>query len=146
MSRALLWLLATVQLTLLLDFMRLMPLGPQLLRSLHLSAERFGWAVSAYTLASALSGLCGFFLIDRWPLRRALLLLYATFLSATLACGTVSTFAGLLAARVTAGAAAGLLWSVILALIVGSVAEQQRGRAFGLVMTSYSVSSLEGTG
>jgi len=144
MSRTLLWLLAAVQFTLLLDFMLLMPLGPQLLRSLDISAAHFGWAVSAYTLASALAGLCGFFWIDRWPRRQALLLLYAAFVGATLACGLVSTLSGLVAARVIAGASAGLLWSVILALIVDAVPEQQRGSAMGLVMTSYSLSAVAG--
>ena len=144
MSRSLLWLLSVVQLTLLLDFMWLMPLGPQLLRSLDISAAGFGWAVSAYTLASALAGLCGFFWIDSWPRRPALLLLYAAFVGATLGCGTVSTLVGLITARVLAGASAGLLWSIILALIVDSVPEQQRGGAMALVMTSYSVSAVAG--
>jgi DHA1 family inner membrane transport protein len=109
MSRSLLWLLAAVQFTLLLDFMLLMPLGPQLLRSLDISAAHFGWAVSAYSLSSAVFGLCGVFWIDRLPRRQALLSLYAMFVGATLACGTVSTLSGLMTARLVAGASAGLL-------------------------------------
>jgi len=144
MSRALLWLLAAVQFTLLLDFMLLMPLGPELLRSLQISAAEFGWAVSGYTFASALAGLAGFFWIDRLVPRHALLILYAAFITATLACGAASTLRGLLAARLIAGASAGLLWSVILALIVNSVPAQQRGGALALVMTSYSVSAVAG--
>lgn len=144
MTRPTLWLLAGVQFTLLLDFMLLMPLGPELLHAFDISATGFGWAVSAYTFASALAGLSGFFWIDRLPRRGALLLLYASFIAATLACSRASALPGLVTARIIAGACAGLLWSVILALIVDSVPVPQRGSALALVMTSYSVSAVAG--
>lgn len=41
------WLIAAVQLTLILDFMIMMPLGPELMQRLDVSAAQFGAMVSA---------------------------------------------------------------------------------------------------
>ncbi len=143
-ERRLLWLLAAVQLTMLLDFMILMPLGPELMRVMQLSTGGFGGLVSSYTLASALAGFSGAFWLDRVDHKRAMLVLYAAFVAATASCGAVAHPSWLLVSRITAGAAAGLLWAVVMAVIVDVVPEERRGSAIGLVMTSYAVSAVAG--
>jgi predicted MFS family arabinose efflux permease len=143
-ERRLLWLLAAVQLTLLLDFMILMPLGPELMRVLDLSTASFGGLVSSYTLASALAGFSGAFWLDRVDHKRAMLVLYAAFVVATVSCGAVAHPTWLLVSRIVAGAAAGLLWAVVMAVIIDVVPEERRGSAIGLVMTSYAVSAVAG--
>jgi len=136
--------MALLQLTLLLDFMIIMPLGPELMRRLSVSAAEFGAIVSAYTLASAVMGLFGVFWLDRWGRKRTLLLLYAGFIASTLACGAASGPTTLLAARIIAGLCAGPLWAVIMAIVVDLVPEERRGDAIGTVMTSYGVSAVGG--
>jgi predicted MFS family arabinose efflux permease len=143
-ERRLLWLLAAVQLTMLLDFMVLMPLGPELMRVMNLSTGGFGGLVSTYTLASAVAGFSGAFWLDRVGHKRAMLVLYAAFVAATASCGAVSHPTWLLVSRIVAGAAAGLLWAVVMAVIVEVVPEERRGSAIGLVMTSYAVSAVAG--
>lgn len=143
-ERALLWLLAAVQFTLLLDFMVMMPLGPELMQRLGLSASRFGALVSSYTLASATVGLSGLFWLNRVPRKPLLLGLYGAFALATLACALAPNAAVLLAARLLAGGAAGLTWAVILSLIVDVVPAERRGSALGLVMSSYAVCAVAG--
>jgi DHA1 family inner membrane transport protein len=138
------WLLAGVELTLLLDFMVLMPLGPELMRALSLSPARFGALVSAYTLASASIGLLASTALERFRLRSWLLWLYAGFIAATLACAAATGATWLLAARIAAGACAGLASSVSMALLVNATPEARRGSAVGLVMTAYSVSAVAG--
>jgi predicted MFS family arabinose efflux permease len=57
-----LWLLLTlagIQFTNILDFMIMMPLGPQFTRLFGISDASFGLLVSAYTLAAGASGLAG---------------------------------------------------------------------------------------
>ena len=56
---AILFTLAAVQFTSIVDFMIVMPLGPQLIESLGLDTARFGWIVSSYTFAAGIAGLCG---------------------------------------------------------------------------------------
>ncbi len=54
---AILFTLAALQFIAIVDFMIVMPLGPQLLADLTIDARRFSWVVSSYTLASGIAGL-----------------------------------------------------------------------------------------
>lgn len=143
-ERRQLWLFAALQLTLLLDFMIVMPLGPQLMQAFAVSTSEFGLLVSAYTFASAAMGLLGVMWVDRFAKRTLLLWLYAAFVVATLSCALAPNAAVLLGGRVVAGGAAGLLWAVVMALIVDTVPERRRGGAIGLVMSAYAVSAVAG--
>jgi MFS transporter, DHA1 family, inner membrane transport protein len=137
-------LLAAVQFTHLLDFMIVMPLGPELMRRLGLSPASFGVLVSAYTLASAGLGLLGGLWLDRFDRKHTLLALYAGFIAATLLCGAADGYTGLLAARAGAGACAGLMGAGVQAILGDLVAVERRGRAIGTVMASYGLSAVAG--
>ncbi|NBD11316.1 MULTISPECIES: myxochelin export MFS transporter MxcK [Corallococcus] len=143
-ERTLLWLLAAVQFTHVVDFMMLMPLGPLLMQRLELSATRFGALVSAYTLASAAMGVLGVFWLDRLERKRTLLMLYAGFIAATLLCGAATGAMGLLVARTAAGACAGLMGAVVIAIVSDVVPAERRGQAIGTVMTAYALSAVAG--
>ncbi|UQA63142.1 myxochelin export MFS transporter MxcK [Polyangium aurulentum] len=143
-ERHLLWLLAAVQFTHLLDFMILMPLGPELIRRFGISAAGFGAMVSAYTLASAAMGLLGALWLDRWDRKHALLLLYMGFIVATFSCGIATGPTWLLLSRTVAGACAGLMSAVVMAIIADQVPADRRGRAIGTVMSSYGLSAVGG--
>ncbi|MCY1074394.1 myxochelin export MFS transporter MxcK [Archangium lansingense] len=137
-------LLAAVQFTHMMDFMLVMPLGPEFMRLFGISAASFGVLVSAYTLASAGMGLLGGLWLDRFDRKRTLLVLYAGFLAATLLCGAADGYFGLLAARTVAGACAGLMSAVIQAIIGDLIPMERRGRAIGTVMASYGLSAVAG--
>jgi MFS family permease len=63
---------------------------------------------------------------------------------ATLACGLAPTYAALMVARIAAGVFGGVL-SALCQTIVGDVIPfERRGRAMGIVMTSFSVSTVAG--
>ena len=55
-ERSLLLLLAAVQFTHIMDFMIMMPLGPQLMRELHIGPGHFSALVAAYTISSGVGG------------------------------------------------------------------------------------------
>ncbi|NMO18692.1 myxochelin export MFS transporter MxcK [Pyxidicoccus fallax] len=143
-ERQLLLLLAAMQFTHLMDFMIVMPLGPEFMKVFGLSTARFGTMVSAYTLASAVMGATGLFWLDRFDRKRALLTLYGVFIVATLACGFVSSATGLMVARTLAGACAGLMGAVVMAIIGDLVPPERRGRAIGTVMASLGLSAVAG--
>ena len=121
-------LLAAVQFTHLLDFMLVMPLGPELMRSLGLSAAGYGALVSAYTLASATMGVLGVFWLDRFERKHTLLVLYAGFLLATLGCGVARAPVWLLVARTLAGACAGLMSAGVMALVADLIPAERGAR------------------
>lgn len=140
----LLLVLAGIQFTHILDFMIMMPLGPQLTQAFSISDSQFGLLVSAYTFAAGASGLLASTYIDRFDRRRLLLVFYSLFATATLACGLASSYETLMAARVAAGLFGGVL-SAMAQTIVGDVIPfERRGRAMGVVMTAFSVSTILG--
>jgi len=107
-ERSLLMLLAAVQFTHIVDFMILMPLGPQLMRELHIGPGHFSALVAAYTISSGVVGLLAAPFIDRFDRRKLLLIAYGGFIAGTLACALSQDAAALLAARALSGAFGGL--------------------------------------
>lgn len=142
-----LWLLLTlagIQFTHILDFMIMMPLGPQLTQLFAISDAQFGLLVSAYTLSAGVSGLLASTYIDRFGRKRLLLVLYTLFGLATLACGVAPTYGTLMVARILAGAFGGVLSALSQTIVADVVPFERRGRAMGIVMTSFSVSTVAG--
>lgn len=91
-ERRLLWLLALTQFTIIMDFMIMMPLGPQIMAAFQITPAAFAGAVSAYSWCSGLSGLLAATYIDRFDRRRLLLTIYALFVLANLACALASSY------------------------------------------------------
>src|ERR1700761_8738715 len=143
-ERRLLWLLALTQFTIIMDFMVMMPLGPQIMHAFDIAPAAFATAVSAYSWCSGLSGLFAATYIDRFDRRRLLLTVYALFALSNLACGLAHTFALLLAARAFAGITGGVLGSVIMAIVGDVIPVQRRGAATGTIMTAFSLAAIAG--
>ena len=142
-----LWLLLTlagIQFTSILDFMIMMPLGPQFTQMFHISDAQFGLLVSAYTLAAGASGLLASTYIDKVSRKRLLLFMYSMFALATLACGLAPTYELLMIARIAAGIFGGVLMSLSQTIVGDVIPFERRGRAMGIIMTSFSVSTVAG--
>jgi predicted MFS family arabinose efflux permease len=136
--------LASVQFTHIMDFMVMMPLGPQFMRIFHLTPAQFGWLVSSYTLTAAVAGFFAAFRLDRYDRKLALLVLYGCFTAATLLCALAPGYLFLLIARAVAGAFGGVLNAVIQSFIGDAIAPQRRGRATGTVAMGFSLSAVAG--
>ena len=143
-ERWLLLTLASIQFTSVLDFMIMMPLGPQLTELFGISASEFGFLVSAYTFSAGLSGLLAATYIDRFGRKRMMLTLYPLFGAAALACSFAPTFAWLLVARVASGFFGGVLMALSQTIVAEVIPFERRGRAMGVVMTSFSVATVAG--
>lgn len=143
-QRRLSLLLAAMQFTHLLDYMVLMPLGAEVMRVFSVDAASFGWLVGVYTLASASAALFGAAALDRYDRRHVLLVLYAGFIVATLACAAAPSFNALLLARAIAGACAGLMTATVMALIGDRIEPARRGQAVGMVMSAFGASAVAG--
>ena len=143
-ERWLLLTLASIQFTSVLDFMIMMPLGPQLTELFGISASEFGFLVSAYTFSAGLSGLLAATYIDRFGRKRMMLTLYPLFGAAALACSFAPTFAWLMVARVASGFFGGVLMALSQTIVAEVIPFERRGRAMGVVMTSFSVATVAG--
>lgn len=143
-ERLFLFTLAGIQFTHILDFMIMMPLGPQLIRVMGLSTPEFGLLLSSYTFTAAASGLFAATYIDRFDRRKLLLSLYVLFILATLFCGLASNYSTLLIARAMAGAFGGVLGAMVQTMVADVIPFERRGQAMGTVMTAFSLSTVAG--
>ncbi|WP_186258079.1 MFS transporter [Burkholderia gladioli] len=143
-ERTLLWLLALTQFTVIMDFMVMMPLGPQIMHAFAITPAQFASAVSAYSLCSGLSGLFAATYIDRFDRRRLLQATYALFALSNLACALAGNFHLLLLARAFAGLTGGVLGAIVMAIVSDVIPVARRGAATGVIMTAFSMAAIGG--
>jgi predicted MFS family arabinose efflux permease len=136
--------LVGVQFGHILDFAILLPLGPRYQDELGLNPAKFGLAVSVYAFAACLSGLLAATCIDRFDRKRALLLLQAGFVLATLLCGLAWNYEVLLLSRCLAGLFGGVLGAGVFAIVGDLIPEERRGWATGVVLSAFAVATIAG--
>lgn len=136
--------LAAVQFNTIVDFMIVMPLGPQLMRTLSITPAQFGMIVSSYTFAAGAAGLVASSIIDRFARRLTFMVLNGGFLLGTLACALAPNYHALVMARILTGAFGGILGGMSLAIIGDVFPEERRGRATGSLMTGFALASVVG--
>jgi predicted MFS family arabinose efflux permease len=140
----LLLMLAALQFTVAVDFVIMMPLGPQLMRIFDINTPAFNLAVSAYAGAAGLSGICAALFLDRFDRKLALLTIYGGFTVGTLFCGLAPTYGTLVFARALAGCFGGIVGGISLAMVGDLVPEARRASAMGTVMSAFSVAQVAG--
>jgi len=127
-----------------MDFMILMPLGPQLMRELSITAAQFSELIASYTITAGIVGLLIAPFIDRYDRRTVLLICYAGFIAGTLACAVSTTVGGLMTARAVCGVFGGISNAIILAIVGDLVPTDRRGAAMGIIMTAFSAAAAFG--
>ncbi len=137
-------LLATLQFTVVLDFMVLSPLGYILLDKLSITTSQFGLVVSAYAFSAGASGLLTAGFADKFDRKKLLLFFYVGFLLGTFFCGIAPTYQLLLAARVFTGIFGGVIGSISFAIITDLFAINVRGRVMGFVQMAFASSQVLG--
>jgi predicted MFS family arabinose efflux permease len=126
------------------DFMMVMPLGPDFAKALGIRVSHMGVMSGAYTLAAAVSGLLGSLFLDRLDRRTALFWSLIGLALGTGAGAWAVDFHSLLWARVAAGIFGGPTASIGLAIIADLVPHERRGAAIGKVMLGFSAASIFG--
>lgn len=143
-ERSLILIVGAVQFVNILDFMMVMPLGPDFARALHVPTSMIGAVGGAYTAAAAVAGLVCSLFLDRFERRRTLTVLMLGLAVATVLGGFTWDLPSLLASRVLAGVFGGPATSVSLAIVTDAVPPSRRGKAMGQVMAAFSVASIIG--
>jgi len=136
--------LSGIQFSQMVDFMVLMPLGTQLMREFGITPTQLGFFVSIYTVAASISGFFSALVIDRFDRRTVMLVLYGCFAATMAACALAPGYGTLLATRAAAGAFGGVVAANIFTIVTDLVPESRRGRAFGAVMSAFSLASILG--
>ncbi len=143
-ERLVIFLLASINFTHILDFMIMMPLGNYLMPFFHISPKQFSLLVGAYPVTAFFSGFAAAFFVDRYDRKKILILAYIGFLTGTLACGFAPTYGSLLAARILTGLFGGLIGAQVLSIVADLFGYERRGAAMGAVMSSFAIASTIG--
>jgi predicted MFS family arabinose efflux permease len=141
---SLLLVLAAVNFTHILDFVIVMPLGDQLRHQLEITPAQFSAVVSAYGLAAMIVGIASSTVVDRFDRKTVLITAFGGFVVATFYCGLSKSYAQLLIARCLTGLFGGVAASTVMAIIGDAFLDHQRGKAIGVVTSSFAVASIVG--
>lgn len=143
-ERGIVAVLVATQFINILEFMMVMPLGPELAADLGFGPSRVGVLGAAYTVAAGVAGVLGSRGLDRLDRRLALAALLAVLGVATAIAGLATSLPTLLLARILAGLAGGPASSLALAIVADVVPVSRRGRAMGALFGAFSVASVVG--
>lgn len=140
----LLLLVGLVQFINVLDFMMVMPLGPDFAKALGIPLNHIGYIGGAYTLAAAVAGFIGSLFLDRFQRRQVILVSLLGLIVATVSTAITQNLHQMILARVAAGVFGGPLTAASLALIADLIPPQRRGAAMGKVMGAFAIASVLG--
>jgi predicted MFS family arabinose efflux permease len=143
-ERFIIFLVGAVQFVNVLDFMMVMPLGPDFSDALGIATSHIGVIGGAYTAAAAVAGLLGSLFLDRFDRRRALGVAMFGLVLGTALGGMATGLTSMLFARVVAGCFGGPATSIALAIVADAVPPARRGKALGAVMGAFAVASVVG--
>jgi len=143
-ERIILFLLASINFTHILDFMVMMPLGNKLMPYFHITPQQFSIIVASYSISAFVSGLIGMFFVDRFDRKKVLLFGYTGFIIGTIFCGIAPTHYLLLGSRIVAGLFGGLIGAQVLSIVADTFPYERRGQAMGFLFTAFSVASIVG--
>jgi MFS transporter, DHA1 family, inner membrane transport protein len=143
-ERRLIFLLAALNFTHILDFMIMMPLSNYLMPYFSISPHQFSLLVGAYSLSAVFSGILLSSMVDKHDRKKVLLIVYTGFLLGTLACGFANSYNLLMAARLTAGFFGGIIGGQVFSIISDTFPYERRGMAVGSVMAAFAIASIVG--
>ena len=144
LERKVVWLAALIQLANVLEFMIILPLGPDLTVAINIPSSQMGLLGGIYTFAAAFAAILIAPYLDRFDRKKASLVLLVGLVVSTYLCSMAYDTYSMLAARTLAGLFGGPLTAVSLSMVIDVVPLSRRGRSIALVTSAFTVSSVFG--
>ncbi len=143
-ERNLILIIGLIQFVNILDFMMVMPLGPDFARALDIPTSKIGMIGGSYTLSAAITGLVAAMFLDQFPRKKVILIFLAGLMLATFSGALAWSMDSMLFARVLAGMFGGPVTALSMAFIADYIPAEQRGRAMGKVAGAFAAASVLG--
>jgi MFS transporter, DHA1 family, inner membrane transport protein len=143
-QKLILYLLACVQFTNIMDFMIMMPMGPILMKAFDITAREYSFLVSAYSISAGICGFIAAFFVDKFDRKNVLTIAYIGFLIGTFACAIAPTYTMLMLARIVAGVFGGVLGSQVIAIVGDTISYEHRAEGMAIIMAAFSTASVLG--
>lgn len=136
------WIAALIQLVNIVDFMMVMPLGPDMAKSLPITNADIGIICGCYTLAVGFSGIVFAKFLDNFDRKTVAIVAVLGLSLGTLSAAFATGLMSIIAARVLAGLFGGPAAAISLSMVSDIVPPERRGKAMAIVMGTFSVSSI----
>ncbi|MFK8162190.1 MAG: MFS transporter [Lewinella sp.] len=143
-QKGLIFILACLLFSIVVDYMALSALSAVLLPALELTTKEFGILVSAYAFSAGISGFLATGFADSFDRKQLLMVYYGGFLAGILLCALAHSFVVLLIARIVTGISGGVVASICFAIVADLFAPDQRGRVMGYVQLAFAASLVAG--
>ncbi len=140
-ERKIIFLAFSMMLLNMIDFMLVMPLAPYFVKELHVSVSLIGTIVGAYTLCAGFSSLLFSKIVSRITRKKAIIYSLLGLAIATALTSLAWNESSLIMFRVVAGAFGGPVASLATIIITDNIPVAKRGKAMGILMSSFSISS-----
>ena len=142
--KQILFTLALINFTHIVDSMLIMPLGDIFIDQFKIDATQYSLLVSGYAIGAVISGLMAIFYLDLFDRKKALLLSYAGFGVGTFLCAFADTYFLLLSLRLLTGLFGGILSSIVLSIVSDLYKFEERGSAMGILSSAFAAASALG--
>ena len=127
-----------------LDFMVVMPLGPDFASQLGIAESNLGWIASSYTIAAACSGILCSTVIDRFDRKKVMIFTLVGLVFANIFSANAWDVESMLASRFLAGTFGGPATSICFAVVADLFNAERRGAVMGKVMSGFSLAAILG--
>jgi len=139
-----LYTLAVINFTHIVDSMLIMPMGDIFIEEFQISAHKYSYLIMAYAFAAFLSSSMGFFFLDSFDRKKALLFTYTGFSIGTFACAYANTYELLVSIRFLTGLFGGFIGALVLSIVSDLYKFKERGTAIGIIFAAFSAASALG--
>ncbi len=136
--------LGLVQFIDILEFMAVMPLGPDYALDFEINITKLGYAAICYTVSAAISGVLSATYIDRFERKKAMIFVFFGLISASFMASNAKTYEFFLFARFFSGIFGGPTTALTFAIIADLVVPERRGYVIGKVMSAFSFAATLG--
>lgn len=127
-----------------IEFMIIAPAAPYLVAPFHLHLNQIGILTSAYTCSAIISGIIGFFYLDRFDHKKMListLMMLSIVNVLSIFCFDIYTIVGV---RLVAGFFGGITLSLGMAILMSNTTEADRPKAYSIAMLAFPLVSIVG--
>jgi len=124
--------------------MLIMPMGDIFIEEFQISAHKYSYLIMSYAFAAFLSSGLGFFFLDSFDRKKALLFTYIGFSVGTFACAFADTYELLVGIRFLTGLFGGFIGALVLSIVSDLYRFKERGAAIGIIFAAFSAASALG--
>ena len=127
-----------------LEFMVIAPAGLYLAAPFHLHLNQIGILTSAYTCSAIISGIIGFFYLDKFDNKKILISTLAILSIVNLLSIFCSSLSAIVIVRLIAGFFGGITLALGMAILINNTSEMDRPRAYSITMMAFPLVSIIG--